>query len=167
MPAASSPTASEQELRDAYRLLGVDTRASALAIKLRYRELVQIHHPDKWPQGSADQEAATSSMRDINVAYDLISDAPLQQVPVWTEPEERTSEEYEAAYRANQQIDRLLNVDVVRVLRFLCGAVVGSSLVIDLHHRGVVDGNLYVWMVGGTLLTGFVFVRMSWFSGAP
>ena len=106
-------------------------------------------------------------MRDINVAYDLTSDAPLQHVPVWTEPEERTSEEYEAAYRANQQIDSLLNVDVVRVLRFLCGALVGSSLVIDLHHRGVVDGNLYVWMVGGALLAGFVFVRISWFSGAP
>ena len=78
MPTASSETATDQELRAAYRTLGVDDRASALAIRHRYRELAQIHHPDKWPLGSPDQAAAAERMRDINAAYDLIEGAPLE-----------------------------------------------------------------------------------------
>ena len=162
MPAASPPTASEQELRDAYRVLGVDPRASELAIKLRYRELVQIHHPDKWPQGSQEQSAATDRMRDINVAYDLIGDAPLRYAPAVEalDTTERTLEAYEAECRANQEVERMLNIDFEAGVKFIVGALVGCEVVRNLCLSGKITEHLWFWMVVGTLTTGLLFTRL-------
>src|SRR5262245_8968884 len=77
MLTTSSP-ADVQELVAAYRTLDLELGASPVVIRNRYRELVQIYHPDKWPQGSAEQVASAERMREINGAYDLIEDAPLQ-----------------------------------------------------------------------------------------
>jgi hypothetical protein len=164
MPSAPFPTATDQELRDAYRLLGVDLRASELVIRFRYRELVQIHHPDKWPHGSPEQAAADVRMRDINAAYDLIEGAPLEhasQPELELELEEQPLSDYEQAYRANQQIDRLLHVDPVTLIRFLFGALVGHSLVASLHTRGIITSHLYLWMIVTCGGIGTVFASTS------
>ena len=165
MPSAPSPTATDQELRDAYRLLGVDFRASELVIRLRYRELVQIHHPDKWPHGSPEQAAADVRMRDINAAYDLIRDAPFEHASQ-PEPEEQPLSDYETAYRASYQLHRWSDIDFGAVLRFLFGTTTGATLVLWLHSHGVITSHVRLWMIVVPALIGLVFAKMSWLAGS-
>jgi hypothetical protein len=166
MPSAPSPAATDQELRDAYRLLDVDHRAAELAIRLCYRELVQLHHPDKWPHGSPEQAAADLRMRDINAAYDLIRDAPLQHAsqPEPEEPQPLT--DYEKAYRASHQLHRWSNIDFGAVFRFLFGTTTGASLVLWLQAHGVITSHVRLWMIVAPALIGLVFAKMSWLAGS-
>jgi hypothetical protein len=165
MPTAPSETSTDQERREAYRTLGVDVRASALAIRLRYRELAQIHHPDKWPLDSPEQAAAAGRMRDINAAYDLIEGAPLEHTSE-PEPEEPPLSDYEIAYRASYRLHRWSNIDVGAVLRFLFGTTTGAGLVLWLHSHGVITSHLRLWMIVAPALVGLVFARMSWLGGS-
>lgn len=56
--------------RDFYAVLGVDRTAAAKDIKKAYRTLAQKHHPDNNP----GDEGAESRFKDINEAYDVLSD---------------------------------------------------------------------------------------------
>lgn len=56
---------------DYYRILGVSREASDEEIKKSYRKLVFQYHPDRNP-GSAQAE---EKIREINIAYEVISDA--------------------------------------------------------------------------------------------
>ena len=56
--------------RDYYEVLGVDRKASADEIKKSYRELARKWHPDRNP----DDEAAEERFKEIQGAYDVLSD---------------------------------------------------------------------------------------------
>jgi molecular chaperone DnaJ len=56
--------------RDYYEVLGVDRKASADEIKKAYRELARKWHPDRNP----DDEAAEERFKEIQGAYDVLSD---------------------------------------------------------------------------------------------
>ena len=118
MPTTTRPAPDVQELLAAYRTLDVPPKASPVAVRIRYRELAQLHHPDKWPNGSAEQVAAAERMREINAAYDLIEDAPLQHREIPVEPTHALP-----APRANW-LTRL-EIDPVK---FLYGASAGGAL---------------------------------------
>jgi hypothetical protein len=170
MPTTSSAPPDVHELVAAYRTLDLEPRASAVAIRIRYRELAQSHHPDKWPPGSAEQVAAAERMREINAAYDLIEDAPLQYREVPGEP--TTEPVHEAPHedpifetrrssstrRSNwlTRVDR----DLVVCIRFLYGLAAGGSLVYGLSRYGVMQNRLFSWLV--PMVMGFVFARSSW-----
>jgi len=49
----------------AYRILGLDPRASLSELKTRYKELVKIHHPDR----NGGDKVAEERLKDINDAY--------------------------------------------------------------------------------------------------
>ncbi|MGE4132739.1 MAG: J domain-containing protein [Bdellovibrionales bacterium] len=59
-----------------YELLGVHPDASAHAIKVAYRRLVKIHHPDYNPQ---EHEAAEHNMKLLNEAYRTLSKPDLRR----------------------------------------------------------------------------------------
>jgi hypothetical protein len=92
----------------------------------------------------------------------LIQNAPLQHAPVEQVMKERTLEEYEAEYRANQQVGRLLNIDLDAGLRFILGALAGGGVVRYMYLSGTVTDHLWVWMIAGTLGTGLLCARLSW-----
>jgi hypothetical protein len=69
-------------LLDAYALLEVPLSATAGEVRRSYRRLARTQHPDRFPGGSAEQQAATSRMALLNRAYDLIQDAPLRHHPI-------------------------------------------------------------------------------------
>lgn len=59
------------EYKDYYKVLGVDRKASADEIKRTYRKLAMKYHPDKNP----GDKAAEDKFKDINEAYEVLSDA--------------------------------------------------------------------------------------------
>jgi DnaJ-like protein len=119
----------------AYRTLELDTRASAGAIRQRYRELATRYHPDKWPHASKEQVNASRRMAEINAAYQLIRDAPLEDhAPLIEElPETTLDEERDERIREVQAVDLWIE----RIARFVVGAVLGLLLGIGIYQRGV------------------------------
>ena len=59
------------KVRDYYQTLGVPRDASEKELKKRYRKLAQQYHPDKNPGDKASEE----KFKDINEAYEVLSDA--------------------------------------------------------------------------------------------
>jgi DnaJ-domain-containing protein 1 len=56
-----------------YETLGIPREASAGRVKRSYRSLVKIYHPDRFPSDSAEKAAAEKRIRDINIAYSVLS----------------------------------------------------------------------------------------------
>ena len=54
-----------------YQILGVRQSASQDELKKAYRKLASMYHPDKYPD---DTKFAEDMMKDINVAYEVLSD---------------------------------------------------------------------------------------------
>src|SRR5919201_5311279 len=57
-------------IKDPYKTLGVDKKASADEIKKAYRKLARQYHPDK----NQGDEKAEERFKDIQQAYDVLSD---------------------------------------------------------------------------------------------
>ncbi len=66
---------SQDDLQNAYKLLGVDASAEVSVIKRAYRKLMNEHHPDKLVSKGLPKEmleAAKKRAQEIQAAYDLI-----------------------------------------------------------------------------------------------
>lgn len=63
------------EYKDYYQALGVDRKASSDDIKKAYRKLAMKYHPDRNP----DNKAAEDKFKDINEAYQVLSDPTKRQ----------------------------------------------------------------------------------------
>ena len=148
--------ASIDELVDAYRILGVPHGASATAIRVRYRELAQIHHPDKHPQGTAAQAQAELRMREINAAYELIEHAPLQDRHTATAPMPEPPEPRPAPqpFQASVLGETLI--------RFALGLAAGGYLAVRLRRAHMPGEAIYVWLL--PLLLGLGFTSTSSFA---
>lgn len=71
----SAQTSTEQELSNAYQVLGCDSTVTELQLKRAYRKLMAQHHPDKlMSQGvpAAMLDVAKQRSQDIQAAYELI-----------------------------------------------------------------------------------------------
>ncbi|SDM95912.1 co-chaperone DjlA [Vreelandella arcis] len=76
--AANSQGASEEALKDAYRVLGVSEDASDAEIKKAYRRLMSQNHPDKLAGKGLPEsmrEVAQARTSEISNAYDRIREA--------------------------------------------------------------------------------------------
>src|SRR5262249_12369314 len=60
-------------MRTHYETLGIRREASAPQIKRAYRSLVKRYHPDLFRSGSAACAEAEKRMREINMAYAVLS----------------------------------------------------------------------------------------------
>jgi DnaJ domain len=135
---------SRAELVAAYGTLGVERAATKDAIRARYRELAQIHHPDHWPSGSLEHAEAHTRMREINVAYDLIRKAPLQHEgfgdmtpdPAFQPPPSRA-------------VASLVEF----AIEFLIGVLAGGAIAMLLSYNNVPGRSIYQWAI--PLLLGF------------
>lgn len=66
----------EEQLENAYKVLGVEADATTQAVKKAYRKLMSQHHPDKLiAKGLPPEmmEVAKQKTQDIQAAYDLIN----------------------------------------------------------------------------------------------
>jgi curved DNA-binding protein CbpA len=61
-------------LGDPWQVLGVAPGCDADALREVYRQLVRLHHPDRFPAGSPAQARAHALMADINAAYRMVND---------------------------------------------------------------------------------------------
>ena len=61
--------------RDYYDVLGVDRNADEQAIKKAYRKLAMKYHPDRNP----DNKEAEEKFKEVNEAYEVLSDATKRQ----------------------------------------------------------------------------------------
>ncbi len=67
--------AAPDQLADAYRALGVDSKVQDRDLKLAYRRLMSQHHPDKLIARGVPEDmlkVATARSQDIQAAYELI-----------------------------------------------------------------------------------------------
>jgi hypothetical protein len=104
---------------DAYQVLGVDYPANSAAIRQAHKRLAKQHHPDRFPAGSAEQQQATARMAEINDAYRLIREGPLQYHRVskasdpttpWTDIE---LDDAIRRARLNQVVDRSTTIALI------------------------------------------------------
>ncbi|PAV26721.1 molecular chaperone DjlA [Tamilnaduibacter salinus] len=75
---AAGGASTEKQLEDAYKVLGVSPSASDSEIKKAYRKLMSENHPDKLAgRGMPDsmREMAEEKTREISNAYDIIKNA--------------------------------------------------------------------------------------------
>lgn len=63
------------EYKDYYKILGVDKKATAKEIKKSYRKLARMYHPDVNP----DDQTAENKFKEINEAYEVLSDEEKRQ----------------------------------------------------------------------------------------
>ena len=142
MATAAADATDVRELVAAYEALDLEFGASASAIRCRYRELAQRHHPDKHPHGSPAQAEAASRMAGINAAYELIQDAPLRHYrPPEPVPSVEDTRERHAGFA------RPLSVAAETFVRMAVGALLGVVLAFLLDGRGVPGFDLYVWIL--------------------
>ena len=139
-------------LLSAYRALDLDVRASAVAIRQRYRELARLHHPDRWPSGSPEQDRAADRMREINAAYDLIESAPLRDHVFATDqvaPAEPA--------RSSSIVRGQPSVAAETLIRAAVGIGAGIALVVALRSGGLPGLPIYGWLLPLLGLVLFVF----------
>jgi curved DNA-binding protein len=60
-------------MRTHYDTLGLPREATVEWVKRSYRNLVKTHHPDKFPDGSNAKSEAEERLREINIAYAVLS----------------------------------------------------------------------------------------------
>ena len=63
-----------QQKRDYYEVLGIDKTADPATIKKAYRKLAKKYHPDS----NVGNEAAAEKFKEVNEAYDILSDPDFQ-----------------------------------------------------------------------------------------
>lgn len=154
MAVADAQAIDVQELIAAYQTLDLELAASSSAIRMRYRELALLHHPDKHPHGSEAQAQAAARMALINAAYELIHDAPLRHHrPAVGSIEAEPRPDRGAAF------DRPVSVATETLVRMVLGAIVGFGLAVLLERSGVPGFSLYVWVC--PILLGFAFTSTS------
>ena len=79
---------------DARQLLAVQAKASPSEVKLAYRRMIKLWHPDGFPSDSASYSEAISRTQSINAAYRLLerddgsqelqqSDGQAPSAPAW------------------------------------------------------------------------------------
>jgi hypothetical protein len=131
MPTATRPELSE--LKDAYKLLGLDYTADSDAIRHAHKRLAKRHHPDRFPVGSAEQQRATARMAAINDAYGLVRDAPLLHQPVSNPtdpaPPSTETEVDDGIHRVNRKRGRWTN-DVEGVDEWITAALVAVVIAV-------------------------------------
>lgn len=88
---------------DFYEILEIDQGASTIEIKKSYRRLAKLYHPDK-------NENNEIKMKDINLAYEVLSDNKLK------EDYDRTIEYNEEPYDLIQNIIKKNKLDVLNHL---------------------------------------------------
>jgi DnaJ like chaperone protein len=76
--AAAGGPPPKHRLEDAYAVLGVSPTASDAQVKRAYRKLISDNHPDKLASKGLPEsmrEVAESRAREINAAYDVVKKA--------------------------------------------------------------------------------------------
>jgi DnaJ-class molecular chaperone len=91
------------EYKDYYSILGVAKTASEKEIKSAYRKLARKHHPDVNP----NDKAAEARFKDINEAYEVLSDAEKRKLyddlgPRWQEYQQYGADPRTAAGQATR-----------------------------------------------------------------
>lgn len=119
----------------AYRTLDLEVRASVRAIRVRYLELARLHHPDKWPAGSPEQDQVANRMRAVNAAYLLVQNAPLRHHVFHS----TAVDEIPFA----SPLTRPLGVTAETLGRLGVGATAGAVISMSLHVAGVPGVALY------------------------
>jgi len=128
-----------QELLAAYRTLGLAPQASPAAVRVRYRELTQV--------------AAAERMREIDAAFDLIKEAPLQNLELPAEP----ASEPETAPASRAHWLTRVDIDFLVCFRFSIG--MGTGRVLAYWLGGPMRDPVYAWLVA--IAMGIVFARTS------
>ncbi len=133
-------TARLDHLKDSYRVLGARLNAPPEELKRVYRSLVKQWHPDRYPARSVEQEEASLRMRQINIAYREVRNAPLRYFdPVAPRAEAVIPP---AVMRSWQHRSSSFD-SVITGMRFFVGAFFGAAFGVMMMFRSVPAPWLY------------------------
>jgi curved DNA-binding protein CbpA len=154
--------------KHAYQVLGVPLAASASSIRQAQRRLVKRWHPDLYQVGTQGQTDATHMTVLINEAYAAIERAPLRyfvEAPSETSPRPQKQAPAQSPDSKNESTDlRIPNMARIEFwVRFVCGALFGIFVSLDLTFSGFWDAGQY----SRSLAVGFLaFILACGFASA-
>lgn len=61
-----------EDITDCYRILDLEPGATLAEVKISYRELVKVWHPDRFPNDPKFQKKGAEKLKQINAAYERI-----------------------------------------------------------------------------------------------
>jgi len=142
-----------RELEHAYRVLGAPRKASAHSIKQIYRRLVKRWHPDLYENGTPPHVEATQMVKLINEAYSAIAHAPLRyhMEGYSQQARRRSAENSEHFTRAPVRVNTKYLPKTDRLefwVRFVCGAVAGIFVCLDLVVSAMPDSSPNLSLLG-------------------
>ena len=145
----------DRDLAHAYAVLELSPPVSEALLKSRYKTLVRRWHPDRFQSDPVGQGEATQRLRDINLAYELLT-TYLEVAEQWQD----AKQEQEQDALPEVQTDRPFSWSPERV-----DAIVESinrlnswSVVPEMSvHRWLSLGAVFVYMVVATIILPWGF----------
>ena len=160
------------ELKRAYQILDVPLSAPSHSIKQAYRRLVKRWHPDRYATESAAHADSDWMTKLINDAYSKIEAAPLryfiEAIPLAQRKAAQGTPP--STYKSNDNISEAFpKTDRIEFwVRFVCGAVFGVFVSLDLVLNFIESSAVLDWAIVGIIIgSGFAAARYGdkfWYS---
>lgn len=141
--------------REALRILGLDETATAADIKIAYREMAQILHPDRFAGNKKLEERATEQFKNLQEAYEFLASGKTAAAKGSAASHAQAS----APGRASRRRPRSTTDDIEAQLAGIAAArvqlVAQRDLALDERRNGGIA------LVAGAIVA-FVFGRRPW-----
>ena len=119
-----------EEIKQCYRALDLEPGATPADVKLAWRELVKVWHPDRFPNDAKLKAKGAAKLRDINRAYEILEAHLKPQQPSQDRStENKKSREYRSDPPPKEQKESQPKKPSKAVAIYIGAMIVGSLFI--------------------------------------
>ncbi len=119
-----------EEIKQCYRALDLEPGATPAEVKVAWRELVKVWHPDRFPNDAKLKAKGAAKLRDINRAYEILEAHLKPQQPSQDRStENKTSREYRPGPPPKEQKESQPKKPSKAVAIYIGAMIVGSLFI--------------------------------------